>query len=325
MPKDRREVLTDYLRDIHALEEQSLQQMESAPDIAGEPGLAAALREHLEETRTQEQSLRRLLHERGAEPSRTKDAVMRAGGEGFVLFARSQPDTPGKLATHALSYEALEWAAYDLLEQLAVAADEQDVAEVARAIRDQELRMMRKIESLLADTAAASISARGDDDLDDQLRSYLADAHAIEAQAIVLMKAGRKLTDDPVWSGLFDKGLAQAQRHQEVLEDRLDALDSSPSAIKDAALRIGGHEWKLFFQAQPDTAARYAAFVFAVQYLQIGGFEQLQIVAERAGDRPTEEAARRLVTEDRQLAGELSDAFDRLASPALSGVASTHE
>lgn len=325
MPKDRREVLTDYLRDIHALEEQSLQQMESAPDIAGEPGLAAALREHLEETRTQEQSLRRLLDERGAEPSRMKDAIMRAGGEGFVLFARSQPDTPGKLATHALSYEALEWAAYDLLERLAVEADEPDVAEVARAIRDQEQEMMRRIESLLAGTVAASISARGEDDLDDQLRSYLADAHAIEAQAIVLMKAGRKLTDDPVWSDLFDKGLAQARRHQEALEDRLDGLDGSRSAIKDAALRIGGHEWKMFFKAQPDTAARYAAFVFAVQYLQIGGFEQLRMVAERAGDRPTEETARQLVIEDRQLAEELSNVFDRLITPALSGAASARD
>ena len=40
---------------------------------------------------------------------------MRAGGLGFLLFARTQPDTPGKLAAHAYSFEHLEIAAYELL------------------------------------------------------------------------------------------------------------------------------------------------------------------------------------------------------------------
>ena len=44
---------------------------------------------------------------------------MRLGGKGFLLFARLQPDTPGKLLAHALSYEALELAAYELLARVA--------------------------------------------------------------------------------------------------------------------------------------------------------------------------------------------------------------
>lgn len=97
-----REALDSYLTDAHSIEEQSLQQMKTAPDIAGEPGLAEALRAHLAETERHESVIRGLLEARGQSPSRLKDTVMKAGGMGFVLFARTQPDTPGKLASHAL-------------------------------------------------------------------------------------------------------------------------------------------------------------------------------------------------------------------------------
>ncbi len=40
-------------------------------------------------------------------------------GQGFALFAKFQPDTPGKLVAHAYSYEHMELAAYDLLGRMA--------------------------------------------------------------------------------------------------------------------------------------------------------------------------------------------------------------
>src|SRR5436309_3497524 len=84
------------------------------------------------ETKEHERLVRGLLEARGAMPNRIKDAVMRAGGAGFLLFARLQPDTPGKLVAHAYSYEALEFAAYDLLARVAeLAADDAEVAETA--------------------------------------------------------------------------------------------------------------------------------------------------------------------------------------------------
>src|SRR3954464_10851526 len=121
--------LTKYLTDAHSIEEQALAQLRRAPGIAGDPEIAAAFEEHLGETEGQEQTVRELLDRRGADPSRLKDAVMAAGGVGFVLFARSQPDTPGKLVAHALSYEALELASYELLRRVAERAGDEDVAE----------------------------------------------------------------------------------------------------------------------------------------------------------------------------------------------------
>src|SRR5690242_21900822 len=95
------EQLVKYLTDAHSIEEQALAQMRAAPGIAEDERLATAFKEHHAETERHEQLTRERLAAHGAKPSRLKDVVMAVGGKGFVLFARSQPDTDGKLATHA--------------------------------------------------------------------------------------------------------------------------------------------------------------------------------------------------------------------------------
>src|SRR5438067_9401193 len=108
MAADIHEQLTKYITDAHSIEVQALAQLEKAPDVVEYPGFEEALREHLRETERHERLMRLLLDERGAAPSRLKDMIMKVGGKGFLAFARAQPDTPGKLLAHALSYEALE-------------------------------------------------------------------------------------------------------------------------------------------------------------------------------------------------------------------------
>ena len=59
------------------------------------------------------------LEARDASSSVVKDAAGWVTGVGFALFAKFNPDTPGKLVTHAYSYEHMELAAYDLLRRIA--------------------------------------------------------------------------------------------------------------------------------------------------------------------------------------------------------------
>lgn len=316
--RDIHEQVTKYLTDAHAIEEMSLQQLRAVPDIAGEPTLAAALAEHLAETERHESRVRGLLEERGASPSKLKDAVLRAGGTGFVLFARSQPDTPGKLAAHALSYEALEWGAYDLLARTADHAGEPEVAEAARAIRDEEGSMMERIETLFDRTADASLEKGVRHDPRDRLRTYLADAHAIEAQSIQLLESGRPMVEDaPTLSALFEEHLTESRAQQALLEERLDAVGGKRSLIKDATMRMGALDWGTFFLGHPDTAGKLACFAWAFEHLEIGGYEQLRRVAEHAGDEATVGAARAILAEERRTAEKLAAAFDEAVRVAL--------
>src|SRR3954468_19197069 len=176
------EQLTKYLTDAHAMEVQAIAQMRAAPDLAGDPGLERAFREHLTESERHEALVRERLAARDAKPSRLEDLLGGLSGKGFVLFARSQPDTPGKLATHAFSYEHLELATYDLLEKVATRAGDEATADAARRIRAEEDAMSRRIAGLW--DAAVAASGSGPDDVD----AYLADAHALENQAIELLQ-----------------------------------------------------------------------------------------------------------------------------------------
>src|SRR5919201_6672483 len=197
MPDEIHEQLTKYLTDAHSIEVQALAQLRTAPDLAGDPELAENFREHLRETEGHERLVREALEARDAKPSRTKDAVMAVGGKGFLLFARLNPDTPGKLHSHALSYEALELSSYELLRGVAERADEPEVVEAAERIAGEERAMMQRLESTFDRAVEASLRELGRDDLTEQLRKYLADAHAIEEQAIALLERGPKLAGSP--------------------------------------------------------------------------------------------------------------------------------
>jgi ferritin-like metal-binding protein YciE len=309
--------LTAYISDAHAIEQQALPQMRAAPDLAGDPELAAAFRDHLAETEGHEELTRARLEARGGSPSRIKEAVFKAGGFAFILFARSQPDTTGKLVSHALSYEHLELAGYELLQRVAERAGDDETASVARAIREQERTMADRLEESFDRAVDASLREIEPEDLGEQLNKYLADAHAIEAQAIELLKRGRRLAGDREISRVYDQHLHESHEHQRLIEERLEARGGSPSKLKDAAMRLGALNWGGFFAAQPDTPAKLAAFAYAFEFLEVGAYEQLKRVARRAGDPETEQLAERILTEERAMAQRLADNFDRALDASL--------
>src|SRR3954466_4219994 len=139
------EQLTKYLTDAHSIEEQALVQMKLAPKIAGTPGLSAIFTEHLRETEEHERLVRTALEQRGAQPSKVKDLAGQAGGVGMVLFAKLNPDTPGKLIMHAYSYEHMELAAYELLRRAAEQIRDGATVELARRIGGEERAMADRL------------------------------------------------------------------------------------------------------------------------------------------------------------------------------------
>jgi ferritin-like metal-binding protein YciE len=285
------EQLVKYLTDAHSIETQALAQLRTAPKIAGDPELSRIFEEHLHETEGHETTVQ-----------------------------RSQPHTPGKIMAHAHSYEALEEAAYALLLRVAERAGDERAVEVARAIREDERRMERRIAENFDRSVEASLRDVPRDDLDEQLDKYLADAHAIEAQAIELLEKGPDIVGDPELGRLFEEHLAESREHQELVNARLDARGSSSSRVKDTALRAGALGWGMFFQAHPDTPGKLAAFAYAFEHLEIGAYEQLRRVAERAGDPETAQTADGILEQEREAAKRIAGSFDRAVDASLEAV-----
>src|SRR5690606_24400636 len=226
-------------------------------------------------------------------------------------FARVQPDTPGKLAAHAHSYEALELAAYEMLIRMARLAGDDETARVAHNIRDQEQTMRDGIAATFADAADASLRMIGRD-ARAALPTYLADAHALEMQSIELLKRSREMAGSTRLAQLYDDHLDESLDHARLLEERLEALDADTSTLKDTALKAGALNWSIFFQAQGDTPVKLAAFAYAVEHLEIGGYELLRHVAERAGDAATIDLSHRILRDEREMADRVLSSFDEV-------------
>lgn len=313
--RDRDEQLVKYLADAHSIEEQALVQMRRAPEIAGDERLAQPFERHLVETEDQERRVRERLEELGGEPSKLKDAAGAAGGWGMAAFAASQPDTPGKLAMHAYSYEHMELAAYELLRRLAERAGDEATARMAADIAAEEKEMAERVERCFDAAAEASLAAVERDDLDDLVLSYLRDAHALEGQAIELLESGAERVDDEQLEQAFREHLRQTRRHRELIEGLLEERGAKPSTLKDAALRAGGLNLSAFLGAQPDSTTKLAGFAFAFEHLEVAAYELLQRVAARAGDERVVAVAEEILAEERQAAKRVAESWDRSDVP----------
>ena len=315
--RDLNEQLIKYLTDVHSIEEQALAQLRRAPEIAGDAEIAEAFEQHLHETERQEERVRALLDAAGASPAALKDLAGRAGGVGMLLFAKFQPDTPGKLVAHAYSYEHMEVAAYELLRRVAERAGSAETASAAEEICEEERRMAGRLESVFGPAVTASLREVEPDNLNEQLNAYLADAHAIEMQAIQMLERAPKITEPESLARLYEEHLEETHGHEERIRDRLDALGGSPSRLKDAGMRLGALNWGAFFQAQPDTPAKLAGFAYAFEHLEIGGYEQLKRVAERVDDHETAGTVTRILAEERLAAEKIAARWDEALDASL--------
>src|SRR4051794_38383687 len=304
------EQITKYLTDAHSIEEQALVQMEQAPRMAGDPELAQIFRAHIAETRDHEQAVRAELDRRGASPSTVKDVAGKLGGWGMVLFARLNPDTPGKLIVHGYSYEHMELAAYELLRRMGERAGDQSVVELAERLGGQERAMADRVAEHWDRAVDAALKDKGADDLREEVIKYLRDAHAIEGQAIALLETGPKIAGFDELKHVFEEHLPETREHQRLVSERLTELGSGPARFQAGALRVGAMNLGAFFKLQPDTPVKLAGFAFAFEALETGAYEMLARTAERAGDTKTAELARRICGEERAAAEKVSSTWD---------------
>lgn len=303
---DAQTQLVKYLTDAHSIEEQALVQMKRAPKLV-EGGLAEIFVRHEDETRSQEERVRERLQAHDASPSRLKDVAGQAGGFGMVLFARSQPDTAGKLVMHAYSYEHMEVAAYELLAIAAREAGDSETAAMAEAIADEEREMAGRLADRFDEAVEQALRDVEPDDLGDQVNTYLADLHALEGQSRELLEKSKKMDVPEPLKAALDHHLAETEGHLRKLETRLDDRGATPSALKDAMLRLGALNWGAFFAAQPDTPAKLAGFAFAVENLEVAAYELFLRVARRAGDDESVALAESILAEEKAAAKSVAD------------------
>src|SRR5215217_3809270 len=311
------EQITKYLTDAHSIEEQALAQMRLAPRVAADAELKRIFAEHLRETEEHERLVREQLDARGAKPSTVKDVAGRVGGWGMILFARVNPDTPGKLAMHAYSYEHMELATYELLRRIAERGHDEPVRSMAERIGGQERAMADRIATMWDRAVEASLREKGAEDIRKDLIKYLRDAHALESQALQLLESGPKIAGVGALAEVFRDHLEQTREHQRLVDERLAAHDSGPSRFQSGAMRISALNLGTFFKAQPDTPPKLAGFAYAFEALEAGAYELLARTARRAGDEETAAVAERILAEEKLAAERVAATWDAAVDAGL--------
>lgn len=147
MATDIRQKLVSYIKDAHAMERNTLQMLEAMIATTDDEKIGDILRHHRDETKVQIERLEDCLDAHDENTSTVKDVagVMGALFKGMGDAIRS--DKAGKNARDGFVTESLEIAAYELLERLALRANDQATAQVARQNRSEEIAMRDKIEA----------------------------------------------------------------------------------------------------------------------------------------------------------------------------------
>lgn len=138
--------LREHLVLVHALEIQSISELEDAIELSKGSEMEELYGEQIEQAREHEQLVTERLEARGHKPEAVKDLTMKAASEvGLRDLKDRPPDTPVKLAVQTFTVGHLEIAAYEFLARFANEAGDGETGEVAERVLQQKREMAEKV------------------------------------------------------------------------------------------------------------------------------------------------------------------------------------
>lgn len=159
--EDLNSELVSYLRNIRALEAQSIQLLKAGRRLVGCDSLTGAFRTHLDQTREHHRLVERRIGAHNARPSLLQEGALSFGAMNMGAFFGVQPDTAIKLAGFTFAFEHLEIAAYELLRRVALRAGDSQSAALAERILPEEHNAAGRIAASWDEAVEAAIGAIG--------------------------------------------------------------------------------------------------------------------------------------------------------------------
>ena len=141
------------LRNAHALETQAVQLLSRQVErLENYPAMSERMRQHIEESRTQQARLEQILDRLGTSHSALKDAVTGFMGNMAALGHTVAQDEVVKNTFANFAFEHYEIASYKALLEMADAAGDGQAPQLLRMSLDEEVRMAQWIDQHLPET-----------------------------------------------------------------------------------------------------------------------------------------------------------------------------
>ena len=145
MDATRKDELIKFLRDAHAMEQQSLQTLNAAIHVAGDPQLESLYAGHVVETERHLELIEARLEAYDESRSILKDLAGRVSALALGTGVVAQKNTPVKLVAVAYGYENFEVASYELLRKIAEGAGDPETVEMCDRILVNERQAVEKL------------------------------------------------------------------------------------------------------------------------------------------------------------------------------------
>jgi ferritin-like metal-binding protein YciE len=145
----------------------------------------------------------------------------------------------------------------------------------------------------------------------EQLIKGLREAHALEEQAKALLERGSSIVGDTEIAAIYRAHLMQTGEHARYVAERLDALGSSTSKVRDAAMKAGALGIGAIAAASPKTPMRLATVAFAFENVEIATYRFLRLLAQRAEDAESVAVIERILEQEEAAAELVAGTFER--------------
>lgn len=155
------------------------------------------------------------------------------------------------------------------------------------------------------------------DALESKLVGDLADAQAMETQALQLLSKCIDNAGDESIAAIYRTHRGETEQHAKDIAARLSAHVEVASRAGDSVSRPRAPEIDLQASWTSDTPAKLAIVAYAFENLEIAAYHLLRGVAQRAGDQDTVTITERILEQEEATAELLASKFDRILEVSL--------
>jgi ferritin-like metal-binding protein YciE len=149
---DTREIMTEWLRDAHAMESAAVNNFETQVDhLDGFPDLKSEFTQQLELSKANAQRIDDQLHAMGEDSSALKDLGTRMAGKLQAWTAGASPDEVVKQAVTTLAYEQWEIANFRALAAAAAHEGESGLVSLFEGMADQKFQAAQWLATRIPD------------------------------------------------------------------------------------------------------------------------------------------------------------------------------
>jgi ferritin-like metal-binding protein YciE len=156
-----------------------------------------------------------------------------------------------------------------------------------------------------------------DDKLREKLVDYIQDAHAMEQNVLRMMDTMISTSEDPQMVKRLKQHRKETERHEKLLNDRLQELGTTRSLTADVAAITGAMLKGVANHVRADKPVKNARDGYITEHTEIAAYQLLERLAKRAGDTTTAEMAAEIRRDEERMARWLNARWDRFIELTL--------